>query len=224
MPSLTEDYNMTISSSTKKRKHNDPDEYQLRQQNSDATTNNATTLTRKVHSLPLKKRARTVDPEDHRSNPHEQHQRPELARVATHPTVPPNILNPCHICHRKPQRKSDLDSYKNCEGCGRRTCYICIRECQNWIPSQHHRDSEGHPMSYEATRNHNPSLEMKDASDYNSYQCDEESEKMPSDWLRHERGHRSIICSKCCIETGPDGETMCRACLNYFDEGKTNNH
>jgi hypothetical protein len=39
-------------------------------------------------------------------------------------------LQPCHICHKKPKQKTDLDSYTTCKKCGERTCYICIRECQ----------------------------------------------------------------------------------------------
>lgn len=44
----------------------------------------------------------------------------------------PTNLSPCHICHRKPTKKTELDSYADCEGCGERTCYVCIRECLGW--------------------------------------------------------------------------------------------
>src|SRR5579871_5192327 len=33
-------------------------------------------------------------------------------------------LSPCHICHQKPKVRTDLDSYGDCEGCGKRTCFI----------------------------------------------------------------------------------------------------
>ncbi|EPE31525.1 hypothetical protein GLAREA_12281 [Glarea lozoyensis ATCC 20868] len=38
-------------------------------------------------------------------------------------------LSPCHICRRKPTSKHELDGFADCEGCGERTCYVCIREC-----------------------------------------------------------------------------------------------
>ncbi|KAF3768935.1 hypothetical protein M406DRAFT_344868 [Cryphonectria parasitica EP155] len=44
----------------------------------------------------------------------------------------PTNLSPCHICHRRPTKKTELDSFADCEGCGERTCYVCIRECLGW--------------------------------------------------------------------------------------------
>ncbi|KAJ4297230.1 hypothetical protein N0V88_004148 [Collariella sp. IMI 366227] len=44
------------------------------------------------------------------------------------------LMNRCHICSRKPQKKSDFDSFADCHGCGQRTCYVCIRECLGWGP------------------------------------------------------------------------------------------
>ncbi|KAK2811998.1 hypothetical protein FQN50_001706 [Emmonsiellopsis sp. PD_5] len=38
-------------------------------------------------------------------------------------------LSPCHICHRRPTTRSILDAYADCNLCGERTCYICLREC-----------------------------------------------------------------------------------------------
>ncbi|ESZ89870.1 hypothetical protein SBOR_9739 [Sclerotinia borealis F-4128] len=38
-------------------------------------------------------------------------------------------LRACHICRRKPTVKKELDAFANCEGCGKRTCWVCIREC-----------------------------------------------------------------------------------------------
>lgn len=39
------------------------------------------------------------------------------------------VLRPCHVCHRKPSTKIMLDAYADCELCGQRACYICLREC-----------------------------------------------------------------------------------------------
>ena len=53
------------------------------------------------------------------------------AEIATVPTtsIPSSLLRPCHICHSKPTKRRDLDSYADCGSCGGRTCYICIRQC-----------------------------------------------------------------------------------------------
>ena len=60
--------------------------------------------------------------------------KPSLARLQ--PSVPaspksqtPN-LHPCHICHRRPNTVQDLPAYADCEACGERTCYICMRTCE----------------------------------------------------------------------------------------------
>lgn len=41
------------------------------------------------------------------------------------------LLRPCHICWRRPTTRAVLDGYADCEACGSRTCYICLRECEN---------------------------------------------------------------------------------------------
>ncbi|KAH8689192.1 hypothetical protein BGW36DRAFT_433956 [Talaromyces proteolyticus] len=46
-------------------------------------------------------------------------------------TMPPPVLRPCHVCHRKPSTKVMLDAYADCELCGQRACYICLRECNS---------------------------------------------------------------------------------------------
>jgi hypothetical protein len=48
-------------------------------------------------------------------------------------TYTPNIairLTPCHICHKAPRMKKDLEAYADCLTCQERTCYICIRRCE----------------------------------------------------------------------------------------------
>jgi hypothetical protein len=47
----------------------------------------------------------------------------------TKQTEKPNLA-PCHICWRGPRLKKDLDSYTDCRRCKKRTCYICIRQCE----------------------------------------------------------------------------------------------
>ncbi|RAL06878.1 uncharacterized protein BO97DRAFT_278083 [Aspergillus homomorphus CBS 101889] len=38
-------------------------------------------------------------------------------------------LLPCHVCHRRPTTRETLDAYSDCEICGQRSCYICLRSC-----------------------------------------------------------------------------------------------
>ena len=40
-----------------------------------------------------------------------------------------SCLRPCHICHRRPTTKEVLDAYADCDLCGERSCYICLRQC-----------------------------------------------------------------------------------------------
>ncbi|TGJ77585.1 hypothetical protein E0Z10_g10686 [Xylaria hypoxylon] len=131
---------------------------------------------RKAIPLPVSKKFRLVDdshreqPNNHYlhhndllpsalSQPqqsHFSHAHPELASAAsasphqTRPTITransSALLNPCHICHRKPTKKSDLDSFADCTGCGERTCFVCLRACQGWVPA-----SESDESSHTAT-------------------------------------------------------------------------
>ena len=41
------------------------------------------------------------------------------------------LLRPCHICHRRPTTRAVLDGYTDCKDCGKRACFICMRECEN---------------------------------------------------------------------------------------------
>lgn len=54
---------------------------------------------------------------------------PEISPRTTLPCLPPPLLRPCHVCHRKPTTRVMLDAYADCELCGERACYICLREC-----------------------------------------------------------------------------------------------
>ncbi|PYI07435.1 hypothetical protein BO78DRAFT_313283 [Aspergillus sclerotiicarbonarius CBS 121057] len=38
-------------------------------------------------------------------------------------------LRPCHICHRRPTTREFIDAYADCDLCGQRSCYICLRYC-----------------------------------------------------------------------------------------------
>ncbi|KAJ5660741.1 uncharacterized protein N7484_000113 [Penicillium longicatenatum] len=41
----------------------------------------------------------------------------------------PSALRPCHICHRRPTTRQVLDAYADCDLCGERACFICLRQC-----------------------------------------------------------------------------------------------
>jgi len=47
------------------------------------------------------------------------------------PTCTTMDLRPCHICHKAPTRKKDLENYHECERCSEQTCFICARQCAN---------------------------------------------------------------------------------------------
>ncbi|OJJ65950.1 hypothetical protein ASPBRDRAFT_164326 [Aspergillus brasiliensis CBS 101740] len=42
-----------------------------------------------------------------------------------------SCLRPCHICHRKPTTREYVDAYADCDLCGGRSCYICLRHCDS---------------------------------------------------------------------------------------------
>ncbi len=145
-------------------------------------------------------------------------------------------LRPCHICHRKPTRKSDLDSYANCEACGERTCYICIRECLGpALPMEAimHRIDE----ATEAHENHDDNERFKgdkekDEMSFEFHSVMDEKHEMNHGGHERESGdgnhgedlnmmweHHRVVCSRCCIEKGADGEVRCLGCLRAEGEG-----
>lgn len=237
---------MTLQNTSKKRKHADAS-FELEQHRANYSLepflvrNNIPT--RNIHPLFPQKRTKTADiellPKQTTAS------RPQPTRIASAPAAAASSeitysssfkkdLSACHICHRKPQKRSDLDSYSNCEGCGNRTCYICIRECYNWmVPSKH--DNSVLPMTEEQDRDkgtHYRSFEMQDTGSYRDDNDENEQDKPtpnssnPSltDWWKRQRHHRTVICSQCCIETEPEGEAMCLACLAFINERRKHFH
>jgi hypothetical protein len=39
------------------------------------------------------------------------------------------LLHPCHICHRRPTTRALLEAYADCDLCGERACFVCLRQC-----------------------------------------------------------------------------------------------
>ena len=194
-------------------------------------------IPRKVIPLPVSKRSRTL-PEAHstqQTRPHDTEARPGLCRSVT----ASGLLDPCHICHRKPTKKSDLDSFADCMGCGQRTCFVCIRQCQGWLaggsptspgggraPPQHHsehqrqgRDAEDRHQQQDLTTSF--TMHDVDDDDNRDEDGDVDSRTSPhrtendtgpdSGWSG--RGHREVICSGCCVERGSEGDVVCLGCL-----------
>ena len=62
---------------------------------------------------------------------------PSKIHITSPKTQPPlpltnagDLLRPCHICYRRPMTKTDLTCYADCDNCSKRSCYICMRECE----------------------------------------------------------------------------------------------
>ncbi|KAM5381000.1 hypothetical protein ACJZ2D_003115 [Fusarium nematophilum] len=134
---------------------------------------------------------------------------PTFANRLTPPRTTSAVLAPCHICHRKPTKKSDLDSFADCEGCGERTCFVCIRECQSSNLSEESVLSEQEVLSR--------SFYMDDVDDqpqkWNHAASGRQEAKKGWDAV----GHRAVVCSRCCIERGVHGEVACLGCFSRME-------
>lgn len=183
-------------------------------------------MPRKTIPLPVSKRFRMFNESGEHTHPrpghssqqsHLSHAHPEYSTPPASPqharssrtTNPPASLSPCHICHRKPTKKSDLDSFADCMGCGARACYVCLRACQGWLPvSAEEEETKDQDLS--------ASFTMEDVDDNTSDQDSDRKQGKeggcPDEgWIG--RGHRSMVCSRCCVERGPEGDVVCLGCL-----------
>lgn len=127
------------------------------------------------------------------------------------------VLAPCYICHRRPTKHS-LDSFAQCEGCDEQTCFVCIRQCHG------RGDMVSVLLEQEALSR---SFQMEDvdqpptSGDSNKNYSARPAEKKPEHASDAHRitpewtacGHRSVVCSRCCVERGPEGEVTCLGCL-----------
>jgi hypothetical protein len=155
-----------------------------------------------------------------------------------------SLMSRCHICSRKPNKKSDLDSFADCQGCGQRTCYVCIRECLGWGPNiQSTAGTAPEPLGQHppeiptASTTVPPSEEQGDAS-FTMLDADAAEEQhqpghhhhhpppteaQGTGASRHEQGwargggHRQVVCSRCCVEKGADGDVVCLGCLPFVE-------
>lgn len=165
-------------------------------------------------------RAKSTSPTSasHHHHNHQKQQHALLSKI--------KCLDRCHICFRKPSKKADLDSYADCQGCGQRTCYVCMRQCPGWTSSFHHQRQHHQTGEQEAQVDDIPlvssspenSFTMLDADAETEVDLDEKeshrSKPTPTGW--HANGHRETICGKCCEERGDNGDVVCFGCLPSF--------
>lgn len=130
-------------------------------------------------------------------------------------------LSPCYICHRKPSERKELDGYSNCENCGRRTCYVCIRQCEgfgvgivgrgeDWIEDEERDKTFRGPelISSEMTFSFHENMVCVDRGRWDGRNI----------WKSERRlEHKGKVCSRCCVEKGSDGEVWCLQCLRAED-------
>lgn len=128
-------------------------------------------------------------------------------------------LSPCHICHRKPTEKKHLNDFAYCEGCGKRTCFICIRQCEVELG----RERGGYP-EIEAFGT-DAGYDQLTFSFHGDEMCFERERREidetlftgPS-WEKDRRaGHPKKVCSRCCVERGVEGEVWCLGCLRVAE-------
>lgn len=127
-------------------------------------------------------------------------------------------LSPCHVCRRKPTVKSELDAFGDCQCCGERTCYICMRKCEGagvmWRASI--RANQGFDADYMVVEDacHDEMLGTG-----MGHKAEDESGARLGEKEGGRRGHRDQICSACCEERGSDGEIWCLGCLRAEEAG-----
>ena len=142
------------------------------------------------------------------------------------PTAAPGLMSRCHVCSRKPTKKSDLDSFADCQGCGQRTCYVCIRECLGWGPNIENSAAASASASASASAIPTPTLpttplEEGETSftmlDADAEEADRPQKRQPEHGWTRGGGHRQVVCSGCCVERGQDGEVVCLGCLPFVE-------
>jgi hypothetical protein len=186
--------------------------------------------TRKIIPLPSVKRARVIpgdgSPERNRRGTRSPPATPGAVTgrdvngvsAAARQTPASRVsLSPCHICHRRPTKKSDLDSFADCQGCGDRTCFVCIRECRGWAAAGRDEtcmSEDSGVLSEQEVLSR--SFHMDDAPPQRECGTNEGGEASGNDgWAAS--GHRSVVCSRCCVEMGSDGDIACLGCLSRME-------
>ncbi|KAL5614394.1 uncharacterized protein BROUX77_000231 [Berkeleyomyces rouxiae] len=219
-----------------------------------ATSPPALWAARRILPMPVFKRARTTDDVAKKQALHQQQQ-----------PGGPIKLTPCHICHRRPTKKSDLEAFMDCAGCGMRACFVCMRRCAGWAVPPPLLDSDNEESSASGVDDKIPdaaldrSFCMEDAdslsppsaaaavaapaipraqtldardvllspppaepdtTDPRAYvrPCAQIHTQTQTHTPRPAHGwrgqaHCEMVCSRCCVERGLDGDVMCLGCL-----------
>jgi hypothetical protein len=131
-------------------------------------------------------------------------------------------IMPCHVCHRRPTKKSDLDSFARCQSCQEQTCFVCMRECRR--QKNTHNDTKS-PLSEPEDEDVGQSFNMNDADEcdmspstnFHAPQHDNERQNTPNKSSANSNAHHDMICSRCCVEEGAEGEVVCLGCLSNMD-------
>ncbi|KAK4039287.1 hypothetical protein C8A01DRAFT_16714 [Parachaetomium inaequale] len=199
---------------------------------------------------PMQRSPPTSPPQRHRHHPQQQRDHQQQTNKGGAASREDHLddriaplMSRCHICSRRPNKKADLDSFADCQGCGQRTCYVCIRECLGWggggpKPNMHtitetqiqthtHNHNHNHPATPSEPRAAGEtSFTMLDADDAEQQQpppqchdmgrTDQEQQEQEQGWTRG-GGHRRVVCSRCCVERGRDGEVVCLGCLPFVE-------
>ncbi|KAM0286926.1 hypothetical protein ACHAQH_000610 [Verticillium albo-atrum] len=161
-----------------------------------------------------------------------KHSRSPSGTAATRPQPAPRLssgaaLAPCHVCHRRPTKKSDLDSFAECHGCSARTCFVCLRQCKGWTPEAQRGEQSRVAESRDYEEALSRSFHMEDADDVAARDHGQQgqaptrqswaaAEKKPAGEGWSSTGHQQVVCSKCCIERGQEGDVVCLGCLSQM--------
>ncbi|KAM0305576.1 hypothetical protein HYE67_008497 [Fusarium culmorum] len=120
-----------------------------------------------------------------------------------------NALAPCHICHRRPTKKTHLDSFADCQGCGERACFVCLRECHGWNTDGVSGVSEQEMLSR--------SFHMDDVDNEPQHSATSKDGQQQSNEGWKAVGHQAVVCSRCCIERGTEGDVTCLGCFSRME-------
>jgi len=124
-------------------------------------------------------------------------------------------LRPCHICRRRPSDRAQLDRYADCEGCGARTCFVCMRQCEGDFSGF----GVGEGVDFEGDFDCLAGSFERRGSDFGAgggernFEGREGKEDRGGIWEENcVMGHRRKVCRECCVELGAEGDVRCLGC------------
>lgn len=129
-------------------------------------------------------------------------------------------LRACHICRRRPSDRAQLDQYADCEGCGARTCFVCMRQCEGYfglgIGEGLVLDVEG-DFDCLAGSFERSGIDFGIGDGVGNADRGETAGRGEDGgggiWEKGRMaGHRGKVCRECCVELGAEGEVRCLGC------------